>query len=91
MSDGGWFLLVAFSALALASMAVRSIPKHRGAELGVYLLTIGLAAATGCGVAAAIDASWVVVGAVAGVAAVEVGPAIARAVRGIIHRRGGKL
>lgn len=90
MSDVGWFLLVAFSAIALASMVVRAVPKHRGAELVAYLAAIVLAGLAGAGIAAAIDSAWVMVGAVAGVASIEVGPAIGRAVKARIAKRGGE-
>jgi hypothetical protein len=62
MSGLGWFLLIAFSSVALASMTLRAIPRQRGAEFVVYLLTIALAALAGLGVAVAIDSSWAIVG-----------------------------
>ena len=87
MSGLGWFLLIAFSSVALASMTLRAIPRQHGAELVVYLLAIALAALAGLGVAVAIDSSWGIVGAAAGVASIEVGPAIARAVKAVIAKR----
>ena len=87
MSGFGWFLLIAFSAVALASMTILAVPKHRGSELVAYLVAIVLAALSGAGIAAVVDAGWFMVGAVAGVASIEVGPAIARGVKAIIDKR----
>jgi len=91
MNDTGWFLLVALSALALASMAVRGVTRYRGVELGVYVVTMTLAAGAGCGVAAAWDAEYLVLGGVCGLACVEVGPAVARVTVATVKRLAGKL
>ena len=47
MSELGWLVLVAVSAVALASMALRGVARLRGRELAVYGLTLGFAAGLG--------------------------------------------
>lgn len=91
MNETGWFLLIALSAIALASMAVRGVTKYRGAELAVYVLTMTLAACAGCGVAAAWDSEYLVLGAVCGLAAVELGPAVGRVAVATVKRLASKL
>ena len=90
MSDTGWFLLVALSALALASMTIRGVAAKRGRELVVYLAAMAFCAGGGALIAGAIDTGHCVLGAVVGVAAVEVGPAIGAAIRKVIRSRGEK-
>lgn len=91
MSDTGWFLVIALSALALASMSVRGVVSMRGVELGVYVGVLVLCAGAGCGIAAAIDDTHVVLGGVVGVACVEVGPFVARLVRQVAGRLAKKV
>lgn len=86
MNDAAWFLLIALSALALASMSVRSVLAHRGQALVVYVVTLVLAAGAGVGIAVAVDDSYAVLGGVIGVAAVEVGPTAAKVV-GTVARK----
>jgi uncharacterized membrane protein len=90
MSDTGWFLLVALSALALASMTIRGVAQKRGRELVVYLVAMAFCAGGGALIAAAIDTGHCVLGAVCGVAAVEIGPAIGTAVRKVIRAKADK-
>ena len=91
MNETGWFVLVALSAIALASMTVRGVTRYRGVELAVYCLTMTLAAGAGCGVAAAWDSEYLVLGAVCGLAAVELGPLVARVAVTTVRRLAGKL
>ena len=90
MSDTGWFLVIALSALALASMTIRGVAAKRGRELVVYLAAMAFCAGGGALIAGAFDTGHCVLGAVVGVAAVEVGPAIGAAVRKVIRARGEK-
>jgi hypothetical protein len=91
MNDAAWFLLIALSALALASMSVRSVLSHRGQALAVYVVTLVLAAGAGVGIAVAVDGSYAVLGGVIGVAAVEVGPTFAKVAGATIRRVAGKV
>lgn len=91
MNETGWFLLIALSALALASMAIRGVAKYRGVELVVYILAMTLAAGAGCGIGVALDSDYLVLGGVCGVACVEVGPAVARVTVATVKRLAGKL
>lgn len=91
MNDAAWFLLIALSSLALASMSVRSVLSHRGQALVVYVVTLLLAAGAGVGIACAWDTGYCVLGGVIGVAAVEIGPTIAKVAGATIRRLASKV
>ena len=90
MSDTGWFLYIALSALALASMTIRGVAAKRGRELVVYLVAMAFCAGGGALIAGAIDSNHTALGFIVGIAAVEVGPAIGAAIRKVIRARGEK-
>jgi hypothetical protein len=84
MNEFGWFLLIALAALSVASMTIRGAVKHRGPPLVAYLVASVLCASCGASLAHAVDPSYTVLGALSGLAAVELGPAIATGVRRVI-------
>jgi hypothetical protein len=84
MSDTGWFLVIALSALALASMTIRGVAAKRGRELASYLAAMAFCGGGGALLAGAIDSGHMALGCIVGVAAVEIGDAAAPALRAII-------
>lgn len=81
MSELGWFCLIAFAAIALASVHLKGITKLRGPELAAAAAIASTAAITGSVIAASISADnlgWSVTGSAAGIAAVAAGPTMLR-------------
>ena len=91
MSELGWLVLVAVSAVALASMALRGVARLRGRELAVYGLTLGFAAWLGGVIATEIDEAYAGLGLAVGLACVELGPVVGQVARKIIRRKGDDL
>jgi hypothetical protein len=90
MSDTGWFLVIALSALALASMTIRGVAAKRGRELASYLAAMAFCGGGGALLAGAIDDGHMALGCIVGVAAVEIGPAIGTAIRKVIRAKADK-
>lgn len=81
MSELGWFCLIAFSSIALASVHLKGVLKLRGAELSAAVAIASVAAITGSVIAASISSGnlgWSVTGSAAGIAAVAAGPTMLR-------------
>jgi hypothetical protein len=87
MTELAWLILIAVSALALASMTVRGVTRYRGPELVAYIVAVAMVAVLGAVIAAAVDDTHTVLGGVIGVGVVEVAPTIGTAVRGLIRAR----
>ena len=79
MSSLGWFLLIAFASISVASLALKRTLELRGTPLIKALFVLGVAATGMSVIAWQIDRDWWVVGAFCGTAAVEAGPALLRA------------
>ena len=88
MNELGWIVLVAVSAIALASMALRGVARLRGRELAVYGLTLGFAAWLGGVIAVEIDEAYAGLGLAVGLACVELGPTVGSVARKLIRRKG---
>jgi hypothetical protein len=88
----GWIVLVLVVALALASVSVRALialePQLRAGRVVVLLLSASLAVSL---VGTFAEWDYWPVGLVVGLAVVELGPAVADAVRALVKRKGGDL
>jgi len=93
MSNVGWFLLIAFASISVASVALKRTVELRGPALAKASAILAISAAGGAFIAAGLDPTWWATGAFAGTAAVEAGPAVLRAAvdlwRRLARRFGG--
>ena len=88
----GWVAVALIVALALASVSVRALialePRLRSGRVIVLLLSSALAVSL---VGTFAEWDYWPVGLVVGLAVVELGPAVANAVKAIVRRKGGDL